>query len=251
MDHHRTSLAAIVAAMLLTTSVSMSGARTNQGAPGATSEKQAQDAAAFAEFKKQVDGYIALRRKVSKSVPALPAQASPDAVHAHEVALQNLIVGARSTAKEGDVFVNRVRPLLRGICLQMLSALEAAHIRPYTQGGGHEVRNGLLLRSDLHRLFDRGYLTVTPEHRLEVSPLLKEHFSNGRSYYPHHGSAIELPNRHSHHPDLECLRCRPPISSYSRVTRRSAGRTQSKSATVSPGRGLRSRREPPPSGPVR
>lgn len=124
MGHYRTSLAAIVAAMLLTAGVSLNGAPTRQGASGATSEKQAQDAAAFAEFKKQVDGYIALRRKVSKSVPALPAQASPDAVRAYEVALQNLIVGARSTAKEGDVFVNRVRPLLRGICLQMLSGPE-------------------------------------------------------------------------------------------------------------------------------
>jgi len=123
MDHYRTSHASIVAAMLLTTSVSLSGAPTRQGAPGATSERQAQDAA-FAEFKKEVDGYIALRRKVTKSVPALAAQAPPEAVRAHEVALQNLIVGARPTAKEGDVFVSRVRPLLRGICKQMLSGPE-------------------------------------------------------------------------------------------------------------------------------
>jgi putative restriction endonuclease len=61
-----------------------------------------------------------------------------------------------------------------------LPALEAAHIKPFSDGGLHEVCNGLLLRSDLHRLFDKGYVTVTPEHRLEVSPLLKEHFSNGK-----------------------------------------------------------------------
>jgi putative restriction endonuclease len=44
-----------------------------------------------------------------------------------------------------------------------LPVLEAAHIQPYAAGGRHSVRNGLLLRSDLHTLFDRGYLTVTPE----------------------------------------------------------------------------------------
>ena len=38
-----------------------------------------------------------------------------------------------------------------------LPVLEAAHIRPYGRGGGHEIINGLLLRSDLHKLFDRGY----------------------------------------------------------------------------------------------
>ena len=49
-----------------------------------------------------------------------------------------------------------------------LPALEAAHIRPYSHGGVHEVSNGLLLRSDIHRLFDRGYVTVTKDLRFEV-----------------------------------------------------------------------------------
>jgi putative restriction endonuclease len=87
-----------------------------------------------------------------------------------------------------------------------LPALEAAHIRPFAQEGPHEVSNGLLLRSDLHRLFDRGYVTVTPDHRLEVSRLLKDHFSNGRSYYPLHGEAIALPARPADHPDSELVR---------------------------------------------
>jgi hypothetical protein len=124
MSPSRLSVASIVAAMLVVACAPVIGGAADQGASGATSERQAGDAAAFAEFKKQVDGYTAMRRKVSQSVPALPAQAPPDAVRAHEVALQNLIVGARPTAKEGDVFVSRVRPLLRGICLQMLSGPE-------------------------------------------------------------------------------------------------------------------------------
>ncbi|HKS06352.1 MAG TPA: HNH endonuclease signature motif containing protein, partial [Gemmatimonadaceae bacterium] len=41
-----------------------------------------------------------------------------------------------------------------------LPVLEAAHIRPVHLGGLHEVTNGLLLRSDVHTLFDRGYVTV-------------------------------------------------------------------------------------------
>ena len=36
-----------------------------------------------------------------------------------------------------------------------LPVLDAAHIRPYAEGGEHEVSNGLLLRSDIHRLFDK------------------------------------------------------------------------------------------------
>ncbi len=52
--------------------------------------------------------------------------------------------------------------------------------------------NGLLLRSDIHRLFDKGYITVTPEYRVEVSRRLKDDFDNGHSYYGFNG-AIEMP----------------------------------------------------------
>ena len=39
-----------------------------------------------------------------------------------------------------------------------LPTLEAAHILPVGEGGRHRVDNGLLFRSDVHRLFDAGYL---------------------------------------------------------------------------------------------
>jgi putative restriction endonuclease len=38
---------------------------------------------------------------------------------------------------------------------RVLPVLEAAHIRPYVEMGPHRVDNGLLLRSDLHTLFDQ------------------------------------------------------------------------------------------------
>lgn len=87
-----------------------------------------------------------------------------------------------------------------------LPALEAAHIKPYAEDGPHAVSNGLLLRSDLHRLFDRGYVTVTPEYRLEVSNQLKSHFSNGKTYYPFHGVQIAVPRSIALRPDPELLR---------------------------------------------
>ncbi len=87
-----------------------------------------------------------------------------------------------------------------------LPALEAAHIKPFNESGPHAVNNGLLLRSDFHRLFDRGYITVTPEYRIEVSRRLKEEFENGRSYYPFHGQALgHLPAQASDRPDVSLL----------------------------------------------
>jgi putative restriction endonuclease len=87
-----------------------------------------------------------------------------------------------------------------------LPVLEAAHIVPYAQGGAHEVSNGLLLRSDLHRLFDLGYVTVTPELYLEVSGRLRGEFENGRTYYPMHGTPVNVPADPRLRPDPTLLR---------------------------------------------
>jgi putative restriction endonuclease len=73
-----------------------------------------------------------------------------------------------------------------------LPVLEAAHIQPYSRQGPHRISNGILLRSDLHKLFDLGYVTVTPELRLEVSPRLKAEWENGREYYAHHGKELSF-----------------------------------------------------------
>jgi len=86
-----------------------------------------------------------------------------------------------------------------------LPALEASHIMPYGKGGEHQVSNGILFRSDIHRLFDLGYVTVTPEHHFEVSRRLREDYENGRSYYPLHGSRIHVPKSSTDHPDREIL----------------------------------------------
>jgi len=87
-----------------------------------------------------------------------------------------------------------------------LPVLEAAHIRPYSDGGPHELQNGLLLRSDLHRLFDLGYLTIHPdERRVLVSSRIKEEFENGRDYYRLEGQKVMVPRDPACVPSQEYL----------------------------------------------
>ncbi|MFI3198956.1 MAG: HNH endonuclease [Methylococcaceae bacterium] len=64
-----------------------------------------------------------------------------------------------------------------------LVVLEAAHIIPYAKEGTHSVKNGLLLRSDFHKLFDVGLISVTPEYKIRISPRIKETWFNGKVYY--------------------------------------------------------------------
>jgi len=87
-----------------------------------------------------------------------------------------------------------------------LPALDAAHIQPYSDGGVHETRNGLLLRRDLHSLFDAGYVTVTPDLRFEVSRRIKEEFENGRHYYAMHGQSVRPPKETWQQADPAALR---------------------------------------------
>ena len=86
-----------------------------------------------------------------------------------------------------------------------LPILDAAHIPAYADGGTHDPTNGLLLRTDIHRLFDLGYVTVSPDHRFEVSGRLKADFDNGRHYYDLHGLPVRLPRRGLPPPQADVL----------------------------------------------
>ncbi len=91
-----------------------------------------------------------------------------------------------------------------------LPALDAAHIRPYAEQGEHDVRNGLFLRADIHRLFEQGFVTVTPEYRFLVSHRLKDDYDNGRVYYElqeriQQSGRIHLPDDPANYPDPALL----------------------------------------------
>jgi len=78
-------------------------------------------------------------------------------------------------------------------------------VRPYADGGAHALPNGLLLRADIHRLCDAGYVTVTPDYRFRVSRDLADDFHNGREYGRFAGRAITVPHALLDQPDRELL----------------------------------------------
>ena len=86
-----------------------------------------------------------------------------------------------------------------------LPTLDAAHIRPVSEGGLHRVENGLFLRTDIHRLYDRGYVTVTPDLRFRVSQALHADFDNGEPYFPLDGAEISVPDDERDRPSRDLL----------------------------------------------
>lgn len=87
-----------------------------------------------------------------------------------------------------------------------LVALEAAHIVPYAKERKHDVRNGLLLRADFHKLYDAGLVSVTPEFKVRVSSRIREAYFNGKAYYRLDGHMLaQLPDSPELQPDRDRL----------------------------------------------
>jgi putative restriction endonuclease len=85
-----------------------------------------------------------------------------------------------------------------------LPVLEAAHIKPYSLVKRHELPNGLLMRSDLHRLLDEGYRG--PGRSLcSCEQRIREEFENGKDYYKLQGQALREPDEAWAKPSLENL----------------------------------------------
>lgn len=83
----------------------------------------------------------------------------------------------------------------------VLDVLQAAHIRPYTGPHRNHVTNGLLLRADLHTLFDLRLITIDPESmKVEVSEQLL-----GSPYGEFHNKLIRLPADPKRHPNRKAL----------------------------------------------
>ena len=98
-------------------------------------------------------------------------------------------------ARDGQQqFRQRLLTAYGGTCVvsecSVLAAVQAAHIRPFEGPATHHVTNGLLLRADLHALFDAHLLGVEPE-------TLKVHFHPGivesGDYKELDGAAVQPP----------------------------------------------------------
>jgi putative restriction endonuclease len=81
--------------------------------------------------------------------------------------------------------------------------LEAAHIQPYIDERSNHVKNGLLLRADLHKLYDNGLMYIDDDFLIHISPQVKSnHYQN------YNNKKIELPKNKKFHPSKESLRLR-------------------------------------------
>lgn len=81
--------------------------------------------------------------------------------------------------------------------------LEGAHIDPYQNLASDHAQNGLLLRADLHTLFDRYLISINPDTmRVHVGKRVR----GTAGYGQWHGVSLQLPEEPGHKPDQRALR---------------------------------------------
>jgi predicted restriction endonuclease len=86
----------------------------------------------------------------------------------------------------------------------VIPTLEAAHILPYRGEHTNHVQNGLLLRADVHTLFDLGLLNVDPDSFvIRVNADIVD-----ATYARLNGTRLRLPQRMESWPSQEALRQR-------------------------------------------
>jgi hypothetical protein len=81
------------------------------------------------------------------------------------------------------------------------AALEAAHIRRYAETGTQAVTDGILLRADIHTLFDLNFVRINPETlQVDLAPELRE-----TCYRDLQRRQLRLPKQAADRPNLEAL----------------------------------------------
>jgi hypothetical protein len=102
---------------------------------------------------------------------------------------------------EADIWLRRGQPKFRENLLDAYGrrcaitdcdaddALEAAHIRTYEGSDDNDMRNGILLRADIHTLFDLGLICV----RTSTCTVVIDKMLKGTCYESLDGKSVRLP----------------------------------------------------------
>lgn len=115
-----------------------------------------------------------------------------------------------------EIKARRGQPLFRKLLIEAYNGkcavtqtaieelLEAAHITPHAEGVNYSANNGLLLRADIHTLFDLRLLSIDENMRIHLSKSIKQ----SKEYGHLHLEKITLPDLNKHTPDRYALGAR-------------------------------------------
>jgi hypothetical protein len=131
-----------------------------------------EDAAGFAEFSVNVQKYVALHKRLERSLPKLKTKASPDMIASHQRALAKRIQLARGNARGGDIFVPKAARAFR-------HAIDREFRGPQGKNARATIEQGSPLKevtAEVNQVYPSGlpYTTVPPTLLLKFPKLPEE-----------------------------------------------------------------------------
>lgn len=116
------------------------------------------------------------------------------------------VITVKAIREGQSLFRAQLLEAYRGRCAitgyDLPDALEAAHITPYRGRQTNIISNGLLLRADIHGLFDAGVITIDSSN---LNVLLSK-FAAGSMYVDElSGAKLRIPTQELHAPDLTLI----------------------------------------------
>lgn len=164
----------LAAAIACLASIGITGCASRPAETAAVSPAPASasdDREAVLLFRQAVEAYATLHRRLAQGLPRLAADASPEAVHAREVAFENLIAGERRTNARGDLFVAPIQPVIRRVATQMLTGPDGPSLVDTITEESTERRRGVRINA---RYPDDIPLSSMPAQLLNALPPLPE-----------------------------------------------------------------------------
>ncbi|HJR58588.1 MAG TPA: hypothetical protein VJ813_04300 [Vicinamibacterales bacterium] len=87
------------------------------------------DATALAEFNQRVTQYAEMHKRLEATLPKLPKETTPEAINAHQRALEKLIRAERKAAKQGDLITPATRRVFRQLLARVFSGPEGRELK--------------------------------------------------------------------------------------------------------------------------
>ena len=171
LDHERLLVVAALTG-LLATGLAACAARNGGTTPAsAAPTSAADDRQAVLLFRRAVENYAALHRRLARSLPTVSAQASPEEVHAQQVAFEKLIASERRSSAAGDLFIPQIQPLIRRVATELLSGQAGAPLLDTIKEESTEGRASARVNA---RYPDNVPLSSVPAQLLSALPPLPE-----------------------------------------------------------------------------
>jgi hypothetical protein len=150
------------------------------------------DAQALATMNDRLKKYVDLHRKIERSLPKLPREATPQQIDKNQRALEKLLREARATAKPGDIFTPEARPIIKRLLATVFGGPDGKQLKASIMDESQAAPSAAKLIVDA-RYPDTVPLATVPPQVLQTLPKLTEDLE-----YRFIGDSLILLDVHAH-----------------------------------------------------